>query len=243
MPDPTGTEPQAEDQSPADEDAAERLPVEIDTAILRRYFTLNDADFDQIGQCRGASNKLGFSVQLCSLRWRGHFLADMRDVPAAVLQVLATQIGVLPMPLGEYPQDDKTRSAHLERIRQHLGFVRCDPMQRQRLLGYLTNMARDAPRTEVLRKSAYAWLLAERVVRPGRTTLRNLVARAREAGLQQLHDALTRDLTQAQCAQLDGLLATAETPVEVDGRPHVEVGVEPEAEAHSQLELQGRAPP
>ena len=179
---------------------------------------------------------ISFSVQLCSLRWRGHFLADMRDVPAAVLQVLATQIGVLPMPLGEYPQDDKTRSAHLERIRQHLGFVRCDPTHRQRLLGHLTNMARDAPRTEVLRKSAYAWLLAERVVRPGRTTLRDLVARAREAGLQQLYDALTRDLMQAQCAQLDGLLATAETRLEVDGRPHVEVGGEPEAEAHSQLE-------
>jgi hypothetical protein len=30
--------------------------------------------------------------------------------------------------------------------------------------------------------------------------------------------------------------STAETRVEVGGRPHVEVGVEPEAEAHSQLE-------
>ena len=60
MPDPTGNEPQAADQPPADEDAAERLPAEIDTAILRRYFTLNDTDFGQIGQCRGASNKLGF---------------------------------------------------------------------------------------------------------------------------------------------------------------------------------------
>jgi hypothetical protein len=60
VPEPTGTEVQAEDQSPADEDAADRLPAEIDTAILRRYFTLSDADFGQIGYCRGASNKLGF---------------------------------------------------------------------------------------------------------------------------------------------------------------------------------------
>ena len=183
MPDPTGTELQAEDQSPADEDAAERLPVEIDTAILRRYFTLNDADFGQIGYCRGASNKLGFAVRLCTLRWRGHFLADARDAPPAWLQVLATQIGVLPMPLDDYPQDDKTRSAHHERIRQYPGFLRCDRTQRQRLLAYLTSMARDAPRTEALGKGAYAWLLAERIVRPGRTTLHDLVAGAREAGL------------------------------------------------------------
>ncbi len=170
------------------------------------------------------------------MRWRGHFLADARDAPAAVLQVLATQIGVLPMPLDDYPQDDKTRSAHLERIRQYLGFVRCDRTQRQRLLVHLTNVARDAPRTEALRKGAYAWLLAERVVRPAGTTLRELVARAREAGLQQLYDALTRDLTEAQRAQLESLLATAETHVDAEVRPQDEVGVEPEAEARSRLE-------
>jgi hypothetical protein len=59
VPDPTGTEVQAEDESQAAEDAAEQLPAGIDAAMLRRYFTLNDADFGQIGQCRGASNKLG----------------------------------------------------------------------------------------------------------------------------------------------------------------------------------------
>ena len=32
---------------------------------LRKYFTLTDADFSQVALCRGASNKLGFSVQLC----------------------------------------------------------------------------------------------------------------------------------------------------------------------------------
>src|SRR6266498_836897 len=69
-----------------------------------------------------------------------------------------------------------------------------------------------------------------------RTTLRELVARAREAGLQQLYDALTRDLTEAQRAQLESLLATAETHVDAEVRPQDEVGVEPEAEARSRLE-------
>ena len=64
MPDPTGAETQAEEESPAVEDAAERLPTEIDAQILRKYFTLTDGDFGQVAQCRGASNKLGFSVQL-----------------------------------------------------------------------------------------------------------------------------------------------------------------------------------
>jgi len=102
---------------------------------------------------------------------------------------------------------------HLERIRRHLGFVRCDRAQRQRLLAHLSTVASSAPRTEALRKAAHEWLLEQRVVRPRRTTLRDLVAKAREAGLQQTYDSLTRDLSDAQRSQLDGLLTTVEASV------------------------------
>jgi len=236
VPDPTGAETPPEEGSPSVEDAAERLPTEIDAAILRKYFTLTDGDFEAIAPCRGASSKLSFSVQLCALRWRGHFLADMREVPATVLEVLAAQLGLLPMPLADYAQDDKTRAAHLERLRQHLGFVRCDRVQRQSLLAHLTTVARTAPRTEALRKEAQTWLLARRIVQPGRTTLRDLVATAREAGLQQLYDALTGELTVAQRSQLDSLLATAETPGDADGPLPDTAGDEPDAEGRSRVE-------
>jgi Domain of unknown function (DUF4158) len=149
-------------------DTAERLPAEIEPALLRKYFSLTRADLDEVQRCRGSANKLGFSVQLCVLRWRGHFLPDTREVPAAVLEVLAPQLGLLPMLISDYPRDDKTRWTHLERIRRHLGFVRCDGAQRQRLLDYLTTLARSGPRTEALRRAAHQWLLEQRVVRPGR---------------------------------------------------------------------------
>jgi TnpA family transposase len=201
-----GTEAQLEQEPLDDVDAAERLPAEIEPAILRKYFSLTRADLDEVERCRGPANKLGFSVQLCTLRWRGHFLADTRDVPAAVLEVLAPQLGLLPMLLAGYPRDEKTRWAHLERIRRHLGFVRCDRAQRQHLLHHLISAARSAPRTETLRRAAHAWLLDQHIVRPRRTTLRDLVASARETGLQQTYDALTRDLSEAQRSRLDGLL-------------------------------------
>jgi Domain of unknown function (DUF4158) len=127
------------------------------------------------------------------LRWRGHFLPDTRDVPAVMLEVLAPQLGLLPMFIADYPRDEKTRWTHLERIRRHLGFARCDRARRQQLLGHLTSVARGAPRTETLRRASHAWLLEHQVVRPRRTTLRDLVATARDTGLQQTFDALTRD--------------------------------------------------
>jgi hypothetical protein len=188
------TEAQPEQEPLDDVDAAERLPAEIE---------------------------LGFSVQLCTLRWRGHFLPDTRDVPAAVLEVLAPQLGLLPMLLADYPRDEKTRWAHLERIRRHLGFVRRDRAQRQHLLDHLISVARNAPRPETLRRAAHAWLLEQHVVRPRRTTLRDLVASAREIGLQHTYDALARDLSELQRSRLDGLLTPAETPVDPNESPKV----------------------
>jgi hypothetical protein len=232
----TGTEAQPDNQ-PLDEiDAAERLPAEIEPATLRKYFTLTRGDLDEVDRCRGPANKFAFSLQLCTLRWRGHFLPDTRQVPAVVLEVLAPQLGLLPMPITDYPRDEKTRWIHLERIRRHLGFVRCDRVERQLLLEQLTSVARGAPRTDSVRRTAHTWLLEHHVVRPRRTTLRDLVATARETGLQQIFDALTQDLTEAQRCQLDNLLATVEPRVDVDGRPHDEVGGPPEAEARSRLE-------
>ena len=69
--------------------------------------------------------QMGFAVQLCTLRWRGHFLGDTRQVPVSVLATIASQLGVLPMPIEGYPQNEKTRFEHLERIRQQLKFARC----------------------------------------------------------------------------------------------------------------------
>lgn len=44
-------------------EASERLPQDIDPDTLRKYFTLTRPDLEQVDQCRGATNKLGFAVQ------------------------------------------------------------------------------------------------------------------------------------------------------------------------------------
>jgi Domain of unknown function (DUF4158) len=73
------------------------------------------------------------AVQLCTLRWQGYFLGDTRGLPAPVLETIARQLGLLSMSIDDYPQNEKTRWEHLERIRQHLRFQQCDNFQRQRL--------------------------------------------------------------------------------------------------------------
>ena len=89
-------------------------------AFFRGAAAVMAADLAQVEQCREPTNKLGFAVQLCTLRWQGYFLADTCEVPSSLIQMIGSQLGLLPMPIDAYPQNEKTRWEHLERIRQHL---------------------------------------------------------------------------------------------------------------------------
>jgi hypothetical protein len=198
--------PAPTDDFEKDLESPEPLPDAIDTDTLRKYFTLTQPDLNQTHQCRGVVNKLGFAVQLCTLRWHGYFLPDTRDLPSAVIETIAVQLGVLPLPIDAYPHNEKTRWEHLERIRLHLGFVPCDAGQRDRLLHHLTILAQALPRSTALRQAAYRWLKQEKIVRPGRTTLRDLITAAREAALQTVYAMLTSDLSAGQAEKIASLL-------------------------------------
>ncbi|WP_293909361.1 DUF4158 domain-containing protein [Deinococcus sp.] len=195
---------------PDREQTTDRLPEVLHEADLRRQFRLNDADLLEVARCRGPINRLGFAVQLCTLRGYGFFLRNLDDVPDEVQGVLAAQLGLLSIGLSGYPSDEKTRHAHLERLRTYLGYVRCGEAQREQLSAHLQQAAQATPRTETLRKSAHAWLLTHRVVRPGRTTLRYLIATAREAALDGTYLTLTGGLSTEQGQQLDALLGAGE---------------------------------
>jgi hypothetical protein len=61
---------------------------------LTRYYHLNDDDLTQITSCRGEPNRLGFALQLTTVRYLGTFLDDPVAVPSSVLETLSRQLGL-----------------------------------------------------------------------------------------------------------------------------------------------------
>jgi TnpA family transposase len=93
------------------------------TQELSRYFHPDDADHRLIAAKRSSHNRLGFAVQLCTLRYLGTFTSDLFQVPRIVITTLAEQLALSPtISLDSYGQGDQ-RWSHAEEIRRQYGFT------------------------------------------------------------------------------------------------------------------------
>ena len=80
---------------------------------LIRHYTFSDNDLSLIRQRRGPSNRLGFAVQLCYMRYPGVMLAvDVEPFPP-LLQLVASQLKVSPDAWADYGLRAETRREHL----------------------------------------------------------------------------------------------------------------------------------
>jgi len=195
----------------SDEQAARygRYTGDPTPAQLARYFFLTPDDHARIDQKRGSHNRLGFALQLCTLRFLGTFLADPTEVPEIVVQDVARQLAIRDTQgLARYLERRETRFDHAREIRQMYGYREyTDQPEHFRLIRWLFTRAwLSDERPSVLFDLTTHYLIDHQIVLPGVTVLAREVARVRERAATRLHRVLAHKLTAAQRQTLDALL-------------------------------------
>ncbi|MDV6376184.1 Tn3 family transposase [Deinococcus arenicola] len=196
---------------------------------LARYFFLNEADLALIAERRRDHNKLGFAVQLCTLRYLGTFLPNPIQVPQVAVRHVAGQLDLPPDVFMRYALREETRYTHRHSIIRCLGYQEFDGVQAFRLIRWIyAHLAVSAVRPIVLFDLATAHLIAQKVVLPGVSVLARLIARVRERYAARTFEGLSRRLSAEQRQSLELLLVLPEgkwqTPLEVLRTPPSRVG-------------------
>ena len=123
----------------------------------------------QIPRTASPANRLGFAIQLGTLRFRGFCSDDLTTVPEPVVAFVARQLDVAPGELTRYGRRGQTRTEHLRQIRQYLGFRKATAGDLSRLENWLVDRALEHDRPTLLLPLACEHLLGLRIDRPGVT--------------------------------------------------------------------------
>ncbi len=186
-----------------------RYAGEPSRARVRQYFPLDDRDRGVIDQLREDHTRLGFAVQLATVRFLGTFLVNPRDVPTPAVAYLAEQLRIAdPTCLERYLDRPATHREHTADIRRQYGYRDfSEQPEHFRLVRWLHTRAwLSSERPSILFDLATARLVERKVLLPGVTTLERLVASVRDRAIERLWQRLAAAPDGDQRTRLDQLL-------------------------------------
>ncbi|NNM97469.1 MAG: Tn3 family transposase, partial [Candidatus Dormibacteraeota bacterium] len=176
-------------------------------AELERVFFLDDVDKELIAKRRGDHNRLGFALQLTTVRWLGTFLSDPLEVPDEVVAYLAGQLTIAdPSCVQRCTVRRTTRFEHVEEIKEALGLKDFADAEKELEVWVDARAWTTGDGPKAIFNDAVVWLADRGTLLPGVTTLVRLVARVRDQATERLWEALVDVLTDQQRRELELLL-------------------------------------
>ncbi|MGH9120743.1 MAG: DUF4158 domain-containing protein, partial [Acidimicrobiales bacterium] len=179
-------------------------------AELAKVFFLDDEDLKLVERRRGPHMKLGFALQLVTVRYLGRFLEDPLDVPVVVLDFVAGQLGIEdPSCVKAYTERGKTRFDHAWEIARADGLKEFATAEADLRAWMAARSWTSGDGPKAIFVDAVRWLRERDVLLPGLSTLTRLVAQVRDETTERLWQTLSCVLTVGQRHVLDQLVEVA----------------------------------
>jgi TnpA family transposase len=183
---------------------------------LERFFFLDDEDRKLIAKRRGDHNRLGFALQMCTVRYIGLFLEDPLVVPWPVVEHLAAQLEIEDASqIKRYTERQMTAYEHAWEIREAYSYqLYEDHAQGRKFRAFLHGRAwtAHAEGPKALFDHSVGWLRRNRVLLPGVSVLARQVAEVRRMAEERLHATVAKEVRRADAALSGDLVATLKTP-------------------------------
>lgn len=177
---------------------------------LERFFYLDDVDRALIGKRRGDQDRLGFALQMCTVRYVGLFLEDPLVVPWPVIEHLGQELGIEDVScIKQYTERLKTAYEHAWEIRDAYGYHQYEDPEWGRLFRtFLHGRAWTNAEGPVALFKQSVLLRRNRVLLPGVSVLARQVAEVRAVAEQRLY-ATVANAARSADASLPGDLVGA----------------------------------
>jgi TnpA family transposase len=183
-----------------------------DELQLARYFHLDEADLEFISNRRGDHNRLGFALQITSIRFLGGFVSDLNLVPMNVQHFVGSQLSIEISALSDYSKRIFTKYDHSVLIKEQYGYSDFNELhwkfRLSRLLYARSWISNERP--SLMFDFSTTWLIQNKILLPGVTTLCRLIAEIREKASKRLWRLLSALPTIEQKEKLKTLLKIRE---------------------------------
>jgi TnpA family transposase len=190
------------------EQRARLFDVPITPAEMATHYVLSPEDLLLVRAKRRITNRLGFAVQLCLLRYPGQGLGSGQQLPVAMLEFVARQLSILTGAFSNYARRDQTRREHAAELHAFLGLRSFRLSDWRDCLRVGTDAAWATDRGEPVVQTMLTHLRAQGVIVPDAAVLERIGLAARARARQRTFHVLADGITEAKRIALDGLLVT-----------------------------------
>ena len=187
-------------------EAATLLGIAADEDSLIRHFTLDPADRLECELRRRPQNKLGFAVQLCTMRQTGRLLWDREQPPVAVINYLADQLGIDARLYDLYARRVQTRFDHSRHLMDYLGLRTASKQDRRAALVAAIEAATNGDSGLPIAAAIVARFRKRNALLPSLHSIEKIGLGGRAIARRRAEKELIEGIPSDRLASLDGLL-------------------------------------